>query len=76
MGVTGRARGASKVEPLHFIVYSVKLETSNVKLVELLLKKLGNHTQTSKCLLFGVGEQCLSLVGILMVSTEGKVGPV
>lgn len=38
LGVTGRASGVSKVEPLHFIVSSIKLETSNVELFELLLK--------------------------------------
>lgn len=76
LGVTGWASGASKVEPLHFIVSSVKLETSNVKLVELLLKTNRETTPRPASTSLKVGEQRLSLVGVLTVPMEGKVGPV
>ena len=64
------------MEPLHFIVSSVKLETSNLKLDELLLKTNRETTPRPASASFKVGEQRLSLVGVLTVPMEGKVGPV
>ena len=62
--------------PLRFIVFRVKLETSNVKLVELLLKKNWETTPRPASAFCSVWGNSLSLVGILTVPTEGEVGPV